>query len=177
MTKSKTDVEVKREAAKPPSTQSLNPFNTLRSEIDRLFDDFDWPGFRLPFHRTSATVEPIRQLRDVWGAFPAMDLVERNGDYEVQAELPGLGPEDIEVKVSDGVLTIKGEKSVERTEEEEDYHLQERSYGEFQRSFRLPTGVNTDKIEAKFDKGVLHVKMPKTSEAKESARKIEVKAA
>jgi HSP20 family protein len=171
-----TDVDAKRETNLAGNGQRQSPFGALRHEIDRLFEDFDWPGFHLPFQGRGTALEPVRQWTDVWSMAPAMDLVERNGEYEVQAELPGLNLGDIDVKISEGVLTIKGEKSEEHVEDDEDYHLRERSYGQFQRSFRLPNGVDTDKVEARFDKGVLHVKLPKSAEAKGKERKIEVKA-
>ncbi len=106
-----------------------------------------------------------------------MDLVERDGEYEIQAELPGLDIENVEVKLTDGMLTIKGEKSEEHSEEAKDYHMRERSYGSFQRSFRLPAGIDGDKVAARFDKGVLKVTLPKNAEAKKKERKVEVKAA
>ena len=81
------------------------------------------------------------------------------------------------MKLANGILTIKGEKSSERVEDEDDYHLRERSFGSFQRSFRVPASVDADKIEAKFDKGVLKVSLPKTADAIQEERKIDVKAA
>ncbi|MGO4915496.1 Hsp20/alpha crystallin family protein [Pseudogemmobacter sp. W21_MBD1_M6] len=177
MSKKSTQVEVKRETRPAGNGQRQNPFVSLRHEIDRLFEDFDWPGIHLPFRASGSAIEPVRQWSDVWAMAPAMDLVERNGEYEIQAELPGLGLDDIDVKVSEGMLTIKGEKSEEHVEDDQDYHMRERSYGQFQRSFRLPDGVDTDKVEARFDKGVLFVKMPKTAQAKSKERKIEVKPA
>lgn len=175
----KTDVEVKREKAAPQPAEARhhNPFASLRHEIDRLFEDFAWPDFRFPLQRRLSSVEPVRHFSDVWATAPAMDLVERNGEFEVKAELPGMNIADIEVKLSDDMLTIKGEKTYEREEEDVDFHLRERSYGEFQRSFRLPGGIDTTKVEAKLENGVLSVRLPKTAEAKEKARKIEVKAA
>ncbi|MDP4034115.1 MAG: Hsp20/alpha crystallin family protein [Pseudorhodobacter sp.] len=169
-------VEVKQEKATPLTTAGRQPpLVALRNEIDQLFEDFGWPDFGFPLLRRTGSVEPVRQLRDIWVAAPAMDLVERNGEYEVQAELPGLTIGDVEVKLSEGMLTIRGEKSAERKEDEEDYHLRERSYGEFQRCFRLPNGIDADKVEAKFENGVLSVRIPKSAEAKKKERKIEVK--
>jgi len=88
-----------------------------------------------------------------------------------------MDEKNIEVKVADGVLTMKGEKQEEKEEKKKDYYLQERSFGSFQRSFELPDSVDPDKIEASFKKGVLTVKMPKKVEAQKPAKKIEVKAA
>ncbi|MFC2969174.1 Hsp20/alpha crystallin family protein [Acidimangrovimonas pyrenivorans] len=180
----KTDVKVTQAPAGPtpgarpevrPESR-LSPLTSLRGEIDRLFEDFDWPDFRLPGHRRRG-IGPFRQIGDLWSDVPAMDLVERDGEYELQAELPGVAPGEVEVKLSEGMLTIKGEKSAERSEEKEDYHLRERSYGSFQRSFGLPSGVDEDKVAAKFVNGVLTVTLPKSAEARQKERKIEVKSA
>jgi HSP20 family protein len=90
--------------------------------------------------------------------------------------MPGMGEKDIEVKVADGVLTIKGEKQEEKEEKKKDYYPQERSFGAFERSFGLPEGVDADKIEANFKKGVLTVTLHKNPEAQKPAKKIEVQA-
>jgi HSP20 family protein len=93
------------------------------------------------------------------------------------AELPGMDEKDIEVKVSNGTLTIKGEKKEEKEERDKDFYLSERRYGSFARSFEVPAGVDPAHIEARFAKGVLTVTLPKSPEAKQNEKKIEVKAA
>jgi HSP20 family protein len=177
MTEKKTAIEVKREPAREVGTlaQDWEPIRSLRHQIDRLFADFDWPDLRLAWPRRAAALP--QPWPDFGAAVPPVDLVERNGGYELQAELPGLTENQIEVKLANGILTIKGEKSSERVEDEDDYHLRERSFGSFQRSFRVPASVDADKIEAKFDKGVLKVSLPKTAAAIQEERKIDVKAA
>ena len=102
--------------------------------------------------------------------------VESEKAYEIIAELPGMDEKNIEVKMADGVLTIKGEKREEKEEKQKDYYLQERSFGSFERSFEVPETVETDKIEASFRKGVLTLTLPKKAEAQKPAKKIEVKA-
>jgi HSP20 family protein len=160
----------------PPPAARQSPFGLLRHEIDRLFDDFSWPDFSLSSGRDRAMAIPPA-LRNVMRAgAPAMDLVERADEYEVQLELPGLTAGDIDIRMTDGTLAIKGEKTAEHVENEESYHLSERSYGAFQRAFRLPPGIAAEKVEAKFENGVLKVRLPKTEVARESERKIEVKA-
>jgi len=112
------------------------------------------------------------------GWIPAMDIVETPAELTLSAELPGVDPKDVDVSVDDGVLTIRGEKSEERKEEEDKkVYLYERSYGSFQRSVSLPQSVDASKITADFDKGVLKVHMPKSAEAKPKGRKIEVTSA
>jgi HSP20 family protein len=119
----------------------------------------------------------------LWGrqlarrAAPAVDIVEKEGGYEVIAELPGLDEKNIEVSIANGCLTIKGEKQEEKEEKEKDYHLQERHYGAFERRFQIPEGVDTAKIEADFKQGVLTVTLPKSPQAKQAEQKITIKAA
>lgn len=177
MTEKNTAIEVKREPARDvrvPS-QDWEPIRNLRHQIDRLFADFDWPDFRLGWPRRAAELPQF--WPELGATVPPVDLVERNGGYELQAELPGLTENQIEVKLSNGMITIKGEKSSERVEDEDDYHLRERSFGSFQRSFRVPANVDPDKIVARFDKGVLKVSLPKSAAAIQEERKIDVKAA
>ena len=110
------------------------------------------------------------------GWTPVVDVVETDEALKLTAELPGVGPEDVEIEVEGNILTIHGEKKVEReeTKAEGRVRLYERAYGEFSRSFTLPTSVNPDKIAAEFEDGVLMVHMPKTTEAK--GRRIKVQA-
>ena len=91
--------------------------------------------------------------------------------------MPGLDEKNIDVKFADGVLTIKGEKQEEKEEKKKDYYLHERSYGSFHRAFQVPAGVDGDKIEASFNKGVLTVTLPKSAQAQKAEKKITVKAA
>ena len=108
---------------------------------------------------------------------PAVDVAESDRAYKVHAELPGIDEKNVEVKVTDGVLTIKGEKQEEKEEKKKDYYLSERSFGSFQRAFQIPNGVDLDKIEANFKKGVLTVTLPKSTEAQKAEKKITVKSA
>ena len=103
-----------------------------------------------------------------------MDIAEHETAYEITAELPGMDESNIDVKFSDGTLTIKGEKKDEREEKQKDYHLSERRYGSFQRSFGVPDGVDADNIEAHFKNGVLTVTLPKRPEAQKSEKKIAI---
>jgi HSP20 family protein len=153
------------------------PLDNLRREIDRLFEDFDTGSWLTPFRRLGAEIEPFWRGEMVWSASPAVDFIEKDNAYEVTAELPGLDEKNIDVKVANGGLTIKGEKQEEKEEKKKGYHLQERHYGSFERYFRLPEGVDADKIEASFKKGVLKVTLPKKPEAQKPEKKIEVKPA
>lgn len=134
----------------------------LRQEMDRLWDDFFGPGRRA-----------LRPLGEEW--LPAMDVAEAPDKVTVKAEVPGMDPKEIDISLVGDVLTIKGEKKSEREEKKENYHMVERSYGSFARAIRLPAPVNADKIEAKYEKGVLTITCPKTEEVKPKA--IEIKTA
>ena len=168
-----------REDCTPPASKTTEwaPFDSLRHEIDRLFDDFHPFGWRLPCARSMFGFEMPKLGSDAWTVAPAMDLVEKDKEYEISAELPGIDEKNVEIKVANHMLTIKGEKKEEKEEKQKDYYLSERRYGSFQRSFALPEGVDADKIEANFVKGVLTVKLPKTAEAQKAEKKITVKAA
>jgi HSP20 family protein len=178
MAEAATKVPVKGEpkAQQPSAPREWRPFETLRREIDRLFDDFDGGFWRAPFRRSVFDVEPFSRRELTWAATPAMDVAETDKAYEIAAELPGMGESDVEVVAANGVLTIKGEKKEEKEEKKKDYYLSERRYGSFERRMQIPEDVDADKIEAAFKKGVLTVTLPKKPEAQKPAKKIEVKA-
>jgi HSP20 family protein len=165
----------KPEESAPVARRESWPFERLRSEIDRLFDDFGMGTWRSPFRRSVFDVEPFWRGEISWSKVPAVDAAETEKGYEITAELPGINEKNVEVKYADGTLTIKGEKKDEREEKKENYYLSERNYGLFQRSFRVPDGVDTDKVEASFKNGVLTVTMPKTPEAQKKEKRIEIK--
>ena len=174
-TATKIPVKIREKAADIPSTaQASTPFLRLRREVDRLFDDFG-QGF-WPTRRSVFDVEPFWQQETTWAA-PAVDIAESQKAYEITAELPGMDEKNIEVKVANGNLIIKGKRQEEKEEKENDYYLRERNFGSFERSFNIPEGVDVDKIEASFSKGVLAVTLPKKPEAQKPAKTIEVKAA
>jgi len=104
---------------------------------------------------------------------PVMNVKETDAAIEITAEVPGLAPEEIEVTLTGDLLTIKGEKKEEHEEKKGSYHLVERRFGSFQRTFRLPTEVKTDKLEARHKDGVLRVILPKS--AKAAAKTVKVK--
>jgi HSP20 family protein len=164
-----------QKAGGAPALQEWRPLESLRREVDRLFDDFGQGFLRAPF-RSLADFEPLWARKLTGGAAPAVDIVESDKAYEVTAELPGMDEKNIEVKVAEGGLTIKGEKNEEKEEKRKGYHLSERRFGSFERYFRLPEGVDGDKIEASFEKGVLTVTLPKKPEAQKPEKKIEIKA-
>jgi HSP20 family protein len=152
-----------------------HPLGNLRSDIDRLFEDF-MPSWGRPFAGLPTAFDaPF--TRRAFEFAPAIDLVEKAKEFEITAELPGIDEKDVEVKLANGCLTIKGEKSEAREEKDKEFFVAERSYGSFQRTFGLPEGIDAAKIEAHFAKGVLTVKLPKTAEAQQGEKKIAVRAA
>jgi HSP20 family protein len=179
MAEAATKLAVKAVDKKPEEKRvaTLRPFESLRREIDRLFDDFEWGSWRSPFRRALFDVEPFLRGEVKWGKVPAVDVVDTATNYEITAELPGLDEKDIEVKFSDGTLTIRGEKKEEKEEKKKDYFMSERHYGSFQRSFTVPDGIDPEKIEAAFKNGVLTVTLPKTAESQKTVKRIEVKKA
>jgi HSP20 family protein len=157
--------------------QAWRPIEDLRREIDRLFEDFDRDFWRAPLRSSFHDIAPLFRRGLSWGATPAVDIVDKTEAYEVVAELPGMDEKNIDVKLANGRLTIKGEKRDEKEEKKKDYYLHERSFGSFERSFALPDEVDADKIVASFNKGVLTVTLPKKPEAVKPEKKIEIKTA
>lgn len=121
----------------------------------------------------SLTFEP---LAEPIGWMPPMEIVEKNGTLFVTAELPGVDSKNVEITVEEGVLNIRGEKKEEFKEGEPEarFHMWERRYGSFQRSFTLPRAVDAEKISAKFDNGVLTITLPKSEKAKVQGKKIPI---
>jgi HSP20 family protein len=172
----KMPVKTEEKAAEPTSAlQARRPLETLRREVDRLFENFDRDFWRVAFRRASFDVEPFWQRQLTWASTPAVDIVEKDNAFEVVADVPGFDEKNIEVKVARGTLTIKGAKQEEQEEKRKGYYVNERRSGSFERSFRLPEGVDADRIEANFKKGVLTVTLPKKPEAQDPERNIAVK--
>lgn len=177
MTEAATKLPLKSELKEATAPQSWRPFEHLHREIDRLFDDFGRGFWANPFRRSLFDLEPFGGREMSFAAAPAVDIVEKDSGYEITADLPGMDEKNIEVKVSDGSLTIKGEKKEEKEEKKKDFYLQERRFGSFERTFGVPEGVDADKIEAAFKKGVLTITLPKKPEAQKPVKKIDIKAA
>jgi HSP20 family protein len=140
---------------------SETPLGWLRTEIDRLFDDFGRPASSI-FN---------------FGAFapvPALEMTEKDKEYRLTAELPGLKEDDVEISVVDGTLTLSGEKREETERSEGGALLSERRYGAFERRIALPADVDPDKVSAEFRSGVLTITLPKDAKAGDRTRKIAI---
>jgi HSP20 family protein len=103
---------------------------------------------------------------------PSVDIFENDNEVVIKAEVPGMNAKDIEVKLENNVLMLKGERHFEKEAKEENYHRIEREYGTFSRSFSLPTAVNGDKVTAEYKDGVLKIVLPKKEETKPKPIKI-----
>lgn len=144
-----------------------NPFVALQRQVSRLFDDF-FSDFGL---------QPWKGWTGLEGGFyPRMEVAETDKEITVTAELPGIEQKDIEIALSDGVLTLKGEKKQSSEERKDGAYYSERSFGAFTRSVTLPVEVDENKVEATYKDGVLKIRLPKTESQKARAKKIEVKA-
>jgi len=158
-----------------PARIGAHPFLALREQMDRMFDEFmnDW---RMPsISRGVMEWEPFRSsLLGKSEVDVRFDVSETDDAIELTAELPGIDEKDVELTLSDGVLTVKGEKRADTEKKEKDYYLSERRYGSFLRSMRLPDSVDEGKIKATFEKGVLKVEMPKSAEATAKKKKIAI---
>lgn len=173
-------VPVKREGGSAGALEGgWGPLSTLREEIDDLFDEFASGWALSPFRRRHrGHGRPLRGGLAGWTPrIPPLDVVDNEKEIRIQADLPGVDEDDIDVRVADGSLTISGEKKEEREEGERggNYYLAERHYGAFHRSIPIPDGIDRDKVEAEFSKGVLVIHLPKTAEAREKSRKVKIK--
>jgi HSP20 family protein len=148
-----------------PKRTQLDPFRSLRDEVDRLFEDFGrgWPrpwGMAWPSAPETFS--------------PAVDLKETDTEYVVTAEVPGFPKEKLEINVTEDAITIRGERKEEKEKTEGGYHLRESASGSFQRVLALPGSVVADQVKAKLEDGVLTVTLPKAAEKEAKGVKIEV---
>ena len=129
---------------------------SLQDRMNRLFDD--------SFRGVGRAAEEDWALGGSWA--PAVDIFEHEGNIVLKAELPGVDAKDVDIRVENNVLTLRGERKFDSEVKRDSYHRVERSYGAFSRSFTLPTVVDTGNIKAEFKEGVLRVTLPKREEAK-----------
>jgi HSP20 family protein len=149
-----------------PREDYHDPLLSFRREVDRMFDDF-FSGFSRRAAGSSF---------GSWAApTPSIDLKENDKEVVVTAELPGLEDKDFEVTVSGDLLTLKGEKKAEHEHRDGDAYYMERRFGSFSRSVRLPFEVKDEKVDARYEKGVLTIRVPKPADMQRPARRIEVR--
>jgi len=138
-----------------------DPFQDLRSAQDEMAQMSPMLAHALGLHTQQGTA---RTMATAWA--PALDISERKDAYLVTVELPGLKPEDLDITMEDGLLTIQGERQFTSESSEQQYHRVERRYGAFRRSITLPAHVTADGIQASSEDGVLQILVPKAEEAK-----------
>lgn len=162
---------------KVPATSSegraVSPFDLLHSQIDRIFSDF---GSSFGFSK-SFLDDGIR-MPSVWGdgkVIPFLEMHDADGKVTITAELPGVEEQDIDVSVDDQTLTISGEKKSEIEHKDGDRYRSERAYGKFSRTVSLPFKIDANKIDARYDKGVLKVTLEKPAEAQQQVKKIPIR--
>ncbi len=155
-----------KELVKVEPTKAPSPIE----EMEKWFEDF----FRRPFSLMRPSWFPRLRMPEIEEVSPSVDVFEERDEVVVKAELPGMSKDEINVKVTDDIVTISGEKKKEENVEKKDCYRMERSYGSFTRSFRLPTEVQTEKASAKFKEGILEIRIPKTEEAKKKEKKVSI---
>jgi HSP20 family protein len=134
---------------------------SLNRDINRLFDDFLQPS-ALPSLTDTAVATAL--------ITPQINVSETDNEIRVSVELPGVDLDDLEVDVTDDMLVVRGEKRLERSNEDENYHFVERAYGSFQRTVQLPFAVDPDQVQASFDNGVLNIMIPKNEQQQRTHR-------
>lgn len=157
---------IKRHENTSPARKAGNPFDELHRQMDALINGF-FSGADMPWRLSLPETEKV--------FYPSFEIGETEKEFHVSAELPGLTEKDVNVSIEDNVLSISGEKKEEKDEKKKNYHLYERSYGSFSRSFTLPENVDADKISATVKNGVLEILIPKKAVEPKKVKKIEVK--
>ncbi|MGO9171343.1 MAG: Hsp20/alpha crystallin family protein [Rhodomicrobium sp.] len=159
----------------PARPRERDFFGSLRNEVERVFEDFD-RGWGLPAWWRGADLELFCRPRLSFALTPSVDVVEKDDAFELTADLPGVDEKNIEVKLSGGILTIKGEREEHKEEKKKDFYVSERQFGSFERSFQVPESVESDKIDAHFKNGVLTISLPKKPGSQKAEKKISVRA-
>ena len=153
-----------------PATRSSGVFDDFRKEMDNMMERFFGDT------TTAAVRTGFPSLMTAGAVRPAIDITENDKAITLTAELPGMSEDEVDLTVADGMLTLKGEKTVSHESKDDDSIVVERNYGSFYRSFPVPDRVDQDAIDAKFEKGVLKVVMPKKPGEDTKGRKIKIDA-
>ncbi len=148
-----------------PARRYVSPFEDLSSDMEKFFDSV--------LGRTVGTMLRSNAGNGNDKFVPTLDVAETPESYEVSVDIPGVKPEDVKLEVHDGQLTVSGKRENVVEKKDKNYHRVERSSGSFYRSIALPNEIDNEKVEASYDKGVLHIKLPKS--AKTQPKKIEIR--
>ncbi|MDB6159991.1 MAG: heat shock protein Hsp20 [Gammaproteobacteria bacterium] len=147
--------------ARPSGLTGFNPLMSLNRDINRLFDDLLQPS-ALPTVADTAVATAL--------ITPQINVSETDTEIRVTAELPGVDLDNLEVDVMDDMLVIRGEKTLEQSDEDENYHFVECAYGSFQRTVQLPFAADPDQVQASFENGVLNITVPKSDQQQRTHR-------
>jgi HSP20 family protein len=156
----------------PRQPFGMDPFGMLRqmaTDMDRLFDESVWPSLRRPFTQRLALTEGVPFS-------PSIDVFEKENRLVTKIDLPGMKKEDVTIEVTDGQLTVSGERKRESEEKKENVYRAEREYGSFYRSVPLPEGVKFEDVKATFADGVLEVSVPLPAQPKAAVHKVPITA-
>ena len=162
----KTPAKKATQVKKATTEKAITPFD----DMEQMFKEFFSRGWMSPFHLAHPAWSHLPAPFE--GRAPHVDVVERDNDIFVKAELPGVEKDDLELTMTDNSVTIKGSSKAEEKEEKENYHRCEISRGSFSRTVSLPGDVDTDKAKAKFKNGVLKLTIPKVKKSKHKNIKV-----
>jgi HSP20 family protein len=178
MAEKQTDIarsEEKGVARREPQWGLGAPFQTLErfaEEMDRVFDDFGFGRGRLLPRLRSEWLPSALARPEAW--MPEIELLQRNNELVVRADLPGIAKDDVKVEITDNAIAIQGERRREHEETQGGVYRSERSYGSFRRVIGLPEGAMTEQAKAAFKDGVLEITMPAPPETVTRGRKLEI---
>lgn len=172
--------EQKQEVQKMPSRGMISPFerfdllsdSSFFKEMDQMFENYLprrwWHQFRLGWPGAAT-----HQMAPFEGKTPCVDVIDREGDFLIKAELPGVEKKDINITISNNILTLEANMSKEEKEEKAEYYRQEICRGSYRRTFELPAAVKENEAKASFKNGVLELTIPKMEKTKRSTIKVE----
>jgi HSP20 family protein len=158
--------ETRQEVEKVEPAHVMSPFE----EMERMFDNYFSRGWMRPFHMEWPTFPKMKAFE---GKTPSVDVIERDNEVVVKAELPGVDKKDLDVSVTSNTVTIKGTSSSEEKEEKGDYYRCEISRGSYSRTLSLPADVDEEKTKAKFKDGILELTLPKLKKSRRHNIKVE----
>ena len=151
-----------------PSKHFQNPLSKMQTALDKMMQDF-YSDFGLSSF-------PSNEFENIMLS-PSIDIIDDEKHFKVEAEMPGMGEEDIQVTINEGILCVKGEKETSKQDKDKHYSMREISYGSYTRTIRLPDSVDADKAKASFKKGMLWVDIPKKEGAAAQNKKLKVEKA
>jgi len=164
VTKIDTGKDIEKKSSSP--VQAWHPFE----DMDRMFDQYFSRNWMHPFSKRWSESDRLTPFQ---GKLPSVDVIDRDKEIIVKAEMPGVDKKDLDISVTRNSVTIKGSTSQEEKEEREDYYRSEMSHGSYSRTLTLPANINEDKVKAKYKDGILELTLPKLEETKRQSIKVD----